>query len=225
MKIVENWNGKSVSFFAKLEDPPLPIPALMSPARLFNISFNADGSLYTAYFGSGLEVEERHVSAGSEIHRKTDAFTQSRECRISIHGSGEVRSFIRGEGEVISHLGYELRTLADPVIVAEHRISTAGEYMPDPFGVQNPKTSAVIVPGIFEQPLQPIFSIHVAPEGFHPQGSQLIWAGRTKPMDNGRCLNVAVQLRFENWPEKGQRGHEIRVLSNSESRVNSRSVP
>jgi hypothetical protein len=96
--------------------------------------------------------------------------------------------------------------------------------MPDPFGVQNPKSSAVIVPGIFEQPLQPIFSIHVAPEGFQPQSSQLIWAGRTKPMDNGRCLLVAVHLRFENWLDEGHRMHEIRVFSKSESIVNGRPV-
>lgn len=223
MKFVNTWKGNSVSFFTKLEDPPLPIPALLSPARLFNIAFNADGSLYTTYFGSGQEVEEKHVTANQVENRKINSVPRGRECRVSIHGSGEVRSFIRGEGELKSHLGYELRMLTEPALVAEHRISTAGEYMPDPWGVQNPKSSAVIVPGIFEQPLQPIFSIHVAPEGFQPQSRQLIWAGCTKTMDNGRSLLFAVHLRFEKW--SGDRMHEIRVFSKSEGFDHSDSAP
>lgn len=217
MKLVENWNGKSVSFFTKLEVPPLPLPGLQSPVRLFNLVFNADGSFYTSYFGSGREVEEKHLVNGQPVHDKSEPIPAGRECRISIHGSGEVRSFIRGPQEILSHLGYELRAIEAPVLLAQHRISTAGEYISDPFGVQNPKSTAVVIPGIFEQPQRAVFSLHVAPEEYSVESGALVWMGITKLMDNGRRLAVAVEFGLENWPEKSARMHEIRVFSKSAS--------
>lgn len=217
MKFVPNWNGTSVSFFAKLNDPPLPLPGLHSPARLFNLVFNGDGSFYTSYFGSGQELEEKHLIDGQVVHHKIDVIPIRGERRISIHGSGEVRSFIRDGGEVISHLGYKLREIEMPVLLAQHRIGTAGEYIEDPFGVQNPKSTAVTIPGIFEQPLRPVFSLHAAPENCFPQGSGLVWVGITKTMENGRKLLVAVEISFENWPEGKPANHEIRVFSKSQA--------
>jgi hypothetical protein len=215
MKFVPKWNGNSVSFFAKLNDPPLPIPALLSPAKLFNIVFNGDGSFYTEYFGGGQALEEKHVLAGLPAHHKTDAIPHGQKCRFSIHGSGEVRSFIRDEKEVISHLGYEIREIEVPVLLAQHRIGSAGEYIQEPFTVQVPKPSGVLVDGVFGQPLRPVFSLHVAPEDFSPQGDGLVWHGITKPMDNGRKLSVAVEISYEDWPEGQSRDHEFRVFSKS----------
>lgn len=137
MKFERRWNGKSVSFFTKLEDPPVPLPGLHSPAKLFNIKFNADGSIYTNYFGGGQEVEERHVANGQTAHHRVAPIPPGKECRISIHGSGQVHGFIRGQGEVISHLGYELRGIDAPVMLAQHHIGTAGEYITDPFQEEN----------------------------------------------------------------------------------------
>lgn len=215
MKFVPKWNGNSISFFAKLNDPPVPIPAFLSPAKLFNIVFNADGSFYTEYFGGGQTLEEKHVLSGLPVHNKTAVIPAGKKCRFSIHGSGEVRGFIRGKQEVISHLGYELREIEAPVLLAQHRIGSAGEYIQEPFTVQVPKRSGVLVGGIFEQQLRPVFSLHVAPEDFSPQGDGLIWLGITKPMDNGRKLSVAVEIGYEDWPGGRSRDHEFRVFSKS----------
>ncbi|MBF0378620.1 MAG: hypothetical protein HQK72_14250 [Desulfamplus sp.] len=214
MKCLPIWNGNSVSFFTKLEEPPIPLPGLLSHIRLFNIVFNGDGSLYTSYFGSGTEVEEKYVINGQVAHQKTDVIHNRRECRISIHGSGEVRSFIRGKDEVKRHLGYELRNIKSPMLIAEHRIGTAGEYIPDTFGVQIPKSTAFVIPGIFEQPLRAVFGINVAPsEYFSPQSREFLWSGLTKPMDNCRKLVVGVDVRFEDKVDGQPLMHEIRVFT------------
>jgi hypothetical protein len=215
MKLVEDWNGKSVSFFAKLEDPPIPLPGLISPTRLFNLVFNADGSFYTSYFGGGREVEEGHVVDGHFVHNNTESIAPGRECRISIHGSGEVRSFIRGPKEILSHLGYEIRSIDTPVLLAQHRIGTAGEYISDLLAFQNPKSTAVVIPRVFENPQRAIFSLHVAPEEYVVQKGNLVWFGVTKLMDNGRRLAVAVEYGVEDWPEGHERTHEVRVFSKS----------
>lgn len=213
MKFKPNWNGKSVSFFTKLEDAPLPLPRMVSPIRLFNIVFDKDGSIYTIYFGSSHEVEEKHVVDGELNHHTIERVPLGKELRISIHGSGQVRSFSRGADEVISHLGYELRSIEQPVQLAQNRIGSAGAYMVDLFTVENPKSTAVVVPGIFEQPLQAVFHLHAAPEGYTPHGDGLVWTGLTKPMENGRKLLIAVALTYEPWIEGGLRDHEIRVFS------------
>lgn len=215
MRFVPKWNGTSVSFFAKLNGPPLPIPAFLSPAKLFNIVFNGDGSFYTEYFGGGQALEEKHVLAGLPVYHKTDEIPAGQKCRFSIHGSGEVRGFIRDTQEVISHLGYEIREIEVPVLLAQHRIGSAGEYIQEPSTVQVQKRSGVLVDGVFEQLLRPVFSIHVAPEHFSPQGDSLVWHGITKPMDNGRRLSVSVVISYEKWPEGQARDHEFRVFSKS----------
>ena len=224
MKFVPEWNGKSVSFFTKLEETPFPLPGLNSPAKLFNIVFNGDGSLYTSYFGSGQEVEEKHVVEGQIAHQKVESIPLGNECRISIHGSGQVRSFSRDKGELISHLGYELRSIETPVLLAQHRIGTAGEYIKDLLDVQKPKSKAVVVPGIFEQPLRAVFSLHAAPHDFSPQGGGLVWVGITKPMDNGRKLLVALEVSFEDWPQASPRNHEIRIFSKTTVACNQTAV-
>lgn len=213
MKFVPKWNHQSVSFFTKLNNPPLPLPGLHSPARLFNIAFNADGTIYTNYFGGGQEVEEKHLVDGQTVHHRQVPIPTGKDSRISIHGSGEVRGFIRGKGEVISHLGYELRSIDAPVLLAQHHIGTAGEYITEPFQDDKPKSTAVQIPGLFEQPNRAVFSLHASPEDFFPQGPGLVWAGISKPMDNGRRLLVAVELSYVEWPEDQPRDHEIRVFS------------
>jgi hypothetical protein len=213
MKYVFKWKGDSVSFYTKLEDPPLPLPNMHSPIKLFNIFFDKDGSVYTIYFGSSHEIEEKHMVNGELNHHKIELAPPGKELRISIHGSGEVRSFSRESEEIISHLGFELRSIEQPVLLAQHHIGSAGAYMFNLLALKNPKPNAIILPGIFEQPLQAVFHLHAAPEGYTLQGDGFIWVGLTKPMNNGRKLLISVSLTYEPWAEGGLRDHEIRVFA------------
>lgn len=213
MEKIKEWNGRSVSFFGKLEDIPIPIPALLSPIRLFNIVFNQDGSLYTNYFGTCAEVATNQVIEGTSSQQIIESIPSNKELRISIHGSGQVRSFNRGANEQISHLGVELRAINQPILLAQHRLGTAGAYMHDLLDSTTPRASAKIIPGLFEQPLRPVFQIHVSPEGLEPHGPALVWSGLTRQMDNGKKLVFAVSLIYEPWNSDESRDHEIRVFA------------
>lgn len=218
MELLKNWNGKSISFFSKLQDPPLPIPGLISPMRLFNIVFNTDGSLYTSYFGSSTEVITAQVVNYFPTQQQVSPTSLCQELRISIHGSGEVRSFIRGEDEIISHLGVQLREINQPIILAEHRLGSAGAYVHHPLEHQNAKSTATIIPGLFEQLLRPVFQISASSDDFCPTGNSVVWSGLTRQMDNGKKLVFAVSLTYEPWNCEASREHEIRVFATATKR-------
>ncbi|MEM5541733.1 hypothetical protein WNY61_03190 [Sulfitobacter sp. AS92] len=213
-KLVE-WNGKSVSFFTKLEDVPIPLPALVSPIRLFNLAFNADGSFYTTYFGGGTELTEQDVSSGAIVFRKDKALPDGGERRFSIHGSGEIRSFLRDEEEIVRHLGYELRALSEPKLLFQHMIGGAGEYINRPLAVQKPKTNAIVIPGLFENQGRAVFSCHVAPGDYVAKSDKVIWEGITREIDGGSRLNVTVTLDMADMPTGAHLCHELRVYQNN----------
>lgn len=218
MEQPDSWNGTSISFFSKLQDPPFPLPAFISPMRLFNIVFNADGSLYTSYFGTSTEVLAAEIVDESIIQQHVSPNTQLREHRISIHGSGEVRSSIRDENEIVSHLGVELREINQPIVLAEHRLGSAGAYVHHPLEHQKAKSTAVTIPGLFEQPSRPVFQISAAPACFSVTSTDVIWTGLTRPMDNGKKLVFAVSLAYEPWSTEAFRDHEIRVFAAAKKR-------
>lgn len=212
MTMLVEWNGKSISFFTKLADIPFPIPAFVSPIRLFNLAFNADGSFYTTYFGGGTELTEQHVSSGAVVFSKDRAFPDRQERRFSIHGSGEVRSFIRDEEEVVRHLGYELRTITEPKLLFQHMIGSAGEYLSRPLAVQKPKANAIVIPGLFERQGRAVFTVNVAPGDHVAKSDNIVWQGITRETDGGRRLNVSVRLDIVAAPAHVSRCHELRVF-------------
>ena len=210
------WNGTSVSFFNQITDVPFPLPGLKGPQRLFNIAWNNDGSLYTSYFGPAADVEEKEFVNGASVAGRISSITNFKEKRVSIHGSGEVRSFVRDETEKLFHLGYVLREITEPKVLAQHRLGGVNDYVADLMAGDRAKSKALVFKDLLLGLQRPYFEIHAAPEEYCPEGAvngELVWAGRTRPMDNGRRLIVAVTLHHEVWPKEGDRFHELRVFA------------
>lgn len=127
-----------------------------------------------------------------------------------------MRSFVRDETEKLFHLGYALREITEPKVLAQHRLGGVNDYVADLMEGDRAKSKAPVFKDLLPGLQRPYFEIHAAPEEYSPAGAmngELVWTGRTRPMDNGRRLIVAVTLHHEAWPKEGDRFHELRVFA------------
>lgn len=209
-----DWKKKdSIRFYTTFPNSGLPFHALNAPIGLFVIYYGNDASIYTRPMGEVISAEyRRHVNGEVTLSRDVP-ISAGTEPKISIHGTGQVVGIERSveEGESRAHLGFSLRDIDQPRLLAEHHIGKVGHYLGRLEESDPPKLSSVITPGVFETPMQPVYSIWAAPEDYSTQGH--IWSGITKPLANGKRLVVSVGFELRHANGERREDHELRAFA------------
>lgn len=209
---LNEWKPKSsILFCGQLIDVPIPLPGLTAPFHLFNIYHSKDGDLYTNFHGAATEYTHSVVEGGAVVRQREGLLQVGQEMKTSIHASGRVVGFERINGEQRAHLGFALRDIGEPRWLGQHRLGSPGTYVHSLVDAPKTKASAIILTGAFEQPLQPVLNLHAAPDGYEPAGN-VLWCGRTRPLNSGRRIVFAVAVTYEPWPSD-KREHELRVFA------------
>jgi len=202
-KIIENWKkGESIRVYSQLEDPPFHFSPLISPIRLFGLYYGKDGSLYTEHYVAISGATYERFENGQKIHSQDVPIEAGAKLKTSLHGSGQVVGFERViEEGPRAHLGFALRDIDGPQLLAEQHIGTAGHYIGNFEESPSPTKYSVLVSGLFETIDLPVFSIWVSPEGADMQDGTVVSA-TTRLLENNRKLTFSITLSLRKVPQR-----------------------
>ena len=202
-KIIENWKkGESIRVYSQLEDPPLNFSSLISPVRLFGLYYGKDGSLYTEHYVAISGAKYERFENDQKIHSQDVPIEVGAKLKTSLHGSGQVVGFERVVEEgPRAHLGFALRDIDGPRLLAEQHIETAGHYLGNFEKSPSPTRYSVLVPGLFETVDLTVFSIWVSPERADVQDGTVVSA-TTRLLDNDRKLTFSIALNLRKVPQR-----------------------
>ena len=192
---IRTWKKKKpIRVYTQIEDPPIPFLPLLSPIILFIMYYGMDGSLYTEHNAAISGATYERFENGHKVLTQEVPAEVISKAKTSIHGSGEVVGFERAvENWPRAHLGFALRDINKPRLLAEQHIGTAGHYIGKFEKSPPPTRYSVIAPELFETVDAPVFSIWASPETTNPPKGSIITA-TTKTLDNGIKLTFSIVL-------------------------------